>query len=268
MTYDNLTGQSGEFFARVDTPAEVFVKGFVGAGAITGGKMNDEDWGLVEEIDPEEKTKVPTAFEVTGSSVAGWLKYAAGDVGYNVWHAHDYKVGPFVGYSYFHQTMNAFGCVQLTTPESVCSTPIPANQTIITQDDTWQALRVGVSAVATVWDRWGINGDVAYLPYAQFSGLDTHWQRNPVAFYPQDGTGRGVQAELILTYRITENLNVGIGGRYWAFWSTNANQSCHGGCDLTAPSGTFSTIPPSPFTTSTQRYGTFVQASYRFGSAP
>ena len=98
---------------------------------------------------------MPTAFEVTGSSVAGWLKYAAGDVGYNVWHAHDYKVGPFVGYSYFHQTMNAFGCVQLTTPESVCSTPIPANQTIITQDDTWQALRVGVSAVATVWDRLG-----------------------------------------------------------------------------------------------------------------
>ena len=177
LTYDNLTGQSGEFFARVDTPAEVFIKGFVGAGAITGGKMNDEDWGLIEEIDSEEKTKVPTAFEVTGSTVSGWLKYAAGDVGYNVWHTHDYKVGPFVGYSYFHQTMNSFGCVQLTTPGSICDPPAPANQTTISQDDTWQALRVGVSAVATIWERFGINGDVAYLPYAQFSGLDSHWQR-------------------------------------------------------------------------------------------
>lgn len=171
LTYDNLTGQSGEFFTRVDTPAEVFIKGFVGAGAITGGKMNDEDWGLIEEIDSEEKTKVPTAFEVTGSTVSGWLKYAAGDVGYNVWHTHDYKVGPFVGYSYFHQTMNSFGCVQLTTPGSICDPAAPANQTTISQDDTWQALRVGVSAVATIWERFGINGDVAYLPYAQFSGL-------------------------------------------------------------------------------------------------
>ena len=68
----------------------------------------------------------------------------------------------------------------------------------LTQDETWQSLRVGVSAVATIWNRWGINGDVAYLPYAQFSGLDSHTTRVPVAFYPEDGTGRGVQAELIL----------------------------------------------------------------------
>ena len=41
----NLTGQSGEFFARVDTPSRVFVKGFVGTGALIGGKGTDEDWG-------------------------------------------------------------------------------------------------------------------------------------------------------------------------------------------------------------------------------
>src|SRR5262249_28096437 len=85
----------------------------------------------------------------------------------------------------------------------------------ISQDDTWQSLRVGRSAVVTLWDRLAINGDLAYLPYAQFSGLDSHWQRTPVAFFPQDGTGRGVQTELVLTYGITESLNVGVGGRYW-----------------------------------------------------
>jgi hypothetical protein len=100
-----------------------------------------------------------------------------------------------------------------------------------------------------------------------FSGLDTRWQRIPIAYYPQDGTGRGVQAELILTYGITENLNVGVGGRYWAMWSTSTNQSCHGGCDLNAP-GTYSTTPPGSFTTNTQRYGTFVQMSYRFNAHP
>jgi len=241
LSYSNLTGHSGELFARVDTPSEVFVKGYIGAGAITNGKQTDEDGGFVDtSADPS----VLTAFEVTGSTASGWLKYAAADVGFNVLHDRDYKVGPFVGYSYFHQTMNAFGCAQMVTSGSVCDPPYPANQPSITQDDTWQSLRVGVSAVTTIWDRLGINGDVAYLPYAQFSGLDTHRLRTPVAYFPQDGTGRGVQTELILTYRITENLNLGVGGRYWAMWSTSASQSCNGGC-IGGPS------PPGPFTTNT-----------------
>ncbi len=40
-------------------------------------------------------------------------------------------------------------------------------------------------------------------------------------------------------------------------WSTSASQSCNGGC-INGPS------PPGPFTTNTQRYGTFIQMSYRF----
>jgi len=258
LTYSNLTGQSGELFARVDTPSEVFVKGYVGAGAITDGKQTDEDWNLLDDAKPPQAV---TAYEVTASTASGSLQYAAADVGFNVLHDRDDKVGPFVGYSYFHQTMNASGCTQLVTPGSVCDQPYPANQLSITQADTWQALRAGVSAVITIWDRLGINGDVAYLPYAQFSGLDSHWLRLPVAYYPQDGTGRGLQTELILTYRITENLNLGVGGRYWAMWSTNASQSCNGGC-IGGPS------PPGPFTTNTQRYGTFIQMSYRFNAHP
>jgi opacity protein-like surface antigen len=259
LPYTNLTGQSGEFFARIDTPSLVFVKGFVGAGAITGGKMNDEDWALSEGMRPNN---VATAYEVTGSSASGWLKYGVGDIGYSIFHGGNYKVGPFVGYSYFHQTMNGFGCTQLTTPGSVCDPPFPSNQPGISQDDTWQALRVGASAIVTVWDRLAVNGDVAYLPYAQFSGLDSHWQRQPITFFPQSGTGRGIQTELILTYAITDHLNVGVGGRYWAMWSAGANQGCHGDC------GASSVSPPSPFTTNTQRYGTFVQASYRFNALP
>src|SRR5262249_30447551 len=102
LNYSNLTGHAGEFFARVDTPSQVFVKGYVGAGAITNGKQTDEDWGLIDGAPPDE---VPTAFEVTDSTASGWLKYAAADVGLNVLHDYGYKVGPFVGYSYFHQTV-------------------------------------------------------------------------------------------------------------------------------------------------------------------
>jgi long-subunit fatty acid transport protein len=146
------------------------------------------------------------------------------------------------------------------TCDGANSQPVAPGQTILTEDETWQSLRVGASAVATIWDRWGVIGDVAYLPYSQYSGLDTHAQRSPTAFYPQTGTGRGVQAEVILTYRITENLDLGIGGRYWAMWTTSATQSCHGGCDTTKV-GTFTTSPPGAYTANTERFGTFVQMS-------
>ena len=84
LTYSNLTGQSGELFARVDTPSRVFVKGYVGTGAINGGKVIDEDWGALA-------THNNTGFMVTSATTSGWLNYAAADVGYNVLLDRDYK---------------------------------------------------------------------------------------------------------------------------------------------------------------------------------
>jgi opacity protein-like surface antigen len=45
LTY-NSTANSGEFFGRVDTPLNVFVKGNIGVGSLSGGHMNDEDWAI------------------------------------------------------------------------------------------------------------------------------------------------------------------------------------------------------------------------------
>jgi opacity protein-like surface antigen/outer membrane protease len=258
LQYTSLTGQSGELFARVDTPSQIFMKGFVGTGAITGGTGTDEDWG--------DATAAKSGFMVSNSTTSGWFNYAAADIGYNVLHNRDYKVGPFVGYSYFRQNINAFGCNYSVPAGQPCNNannePTPANQASLTQDETWQSLRIGFSAVATIWDRWGVNADVAYLPYAQYSGLDSHLLRTPIAYFPQDGNGRGVQTELILTYLVTENLKVGIGGRYWAMWTTSASQSCNGGCIGASPS------PPAPYTANAERYGTFVQMTYRFNVHP
>ena len=215
LVYGNLTGQSGEFFVRVDTPTRLFVKGFFGSGGLNGGKDTDEDWGSAAG----GAVGGPSGFLVSNGTSSGWFNYAVGDVGYDVLHERNYKFGPFVGYSYLRQNANAYGCteVQPTVASCVNAGDNP-NRATLTEDETWQSLRVGVSAVATIWDRWGINGDIAYLPYGQYSGLDSHWQRSPVAFYPQSGTSRGVQAELVLTYLVTDNLELGVGGRYWAMW--------------------------------------------------
>jgi opacity protein-like surface antigen len=255
LTYANATGQSGEFFARVDAPWRVFVKGYIGSGALSGGKTTDEDWG-------QDGAKNFLGYQVTNSTQSGWLNYAAADVGYDVLHDPRYKLGPFVGYSYFRQNINAFGCTTPTSP-AACDglKPIPS---FLTQDETWQSLRVGVSAVARIWDRWGINGDVAYLPYGQYNGLDTHPQRDPVTFFPQGGTSRGVQAELILTYLLTDSLELGIGGRYWAMWTTSGSQKCFGECSNVA--GQFVAGGVNPYSASTERFGGFVQANYRFAT--
>jgi hypothetical protein len=53
LTYSNLTGHAGELFARVDSPWHVFVKGYVGAGALpaektptrTGARPPTTRWG-------------------------------------------------------------------------------------------------------------------------------------------------------------------------------------------------------------------------------
>ena len=261
LTYGNLTGQSGELFARMDTPSRVFVKGYVGSGALSGGKTYDEDWGPA--------TNTNSGFMVSASTTSGWLNYAAGDIGYNVLRDRNYKLGPFVGYSYFRQNANAYGCTEFQPVVVSCVTAgTPLNRVILTEDETWQSLRVGVSGVTRLWDRWGINGDIAYLPYSQYSGLDSHWQRVPVAYYPQDATGRGIQAELILTYLVTEGLELGIGGRYWAMWTTSGSSSCRGGCDPKNKPDTFVTTPSFPYTANTERFGTFAQISYRFNVRP
>jgi opacity protein-like surface antigen/outer membrane protease len=258
LTYDNLTGQTGEFFARVDTPWRLFAKGYVGSGGITNGQFTDEDWGRAADNGK---------YQLSNSSTSGWLSYAAADVGYNLLYERDYKVGPFVGYSYYRQNINAFGCTYSAPVGQECENshteePATPNMVSISQDETWQSLRVGVSAVATVWGRFGVEADAAYLPYAQYTGLDTHFLRDPVTFFPQNGFGRGVQTELILTYLVTDSFKLGIGGRYWAMWTTNASQSCRGDCEGQ------SSAPPGPFTANTERFGGFVQASYRFATYP
>jgi opacity protein-like surface antigen len=251
LTYQDMTGHSGEAFARFDSPFNVFVKGFAGAGSISSGKHFDEDWGLLGNE--------PTSFEVTRSDIGGSISYVTADIGFNVLRGPDHKVGLFAGYNFFHAYMGSMGCVQLVAPASgICAPAIPTSEPGTSETDDWHSLRLGVSVEARLWDRLKISGDFAYLPYVRFEGLDNHRARENLTLYPADGTGRGIQAEIILSYLVTSNLSLGLGGRYWAMWTTTAQQSCIG-CN--GP-GSFS--PPGPGKANTETFGGFVQASYVF----
>ena len=245
LSYNNLAGYTGELFGRVDSPVDIFVKGFIGGGAITQGQMYDEDWGLSSAL-----AGAPTAYEITQSNVSGSLHYLTADIGYNVMRGPDHKVGLFVGYNLYQTALNATGCSQLVQPSSgVCYPAISSTTPVISQTDIWQSVRVGVSAEVRIWEHLKLGGDFAYLPYVSYNGLDSHWQRSPAALFPFNGTGNGVQAEIVATYNMTEAFSIGVGGRYWAMWTNLGSQ-------MDSPSNNISA--------STDRYGVFAQASYKF----
>jgi len=255
LTYDKLRAHSGEVFGRIDSPWNVFVKGVIGGGRITGGHMNNEDWGLTPAI-----AGVFTAYSNTLSEpVKGPMRYANVDVGYDLTRGPGYKAGAFIGYHYSREVMNAFGCTQTVATALLCVPSFGPGVLAITETAKWQALRLGFAGEVMLWDRLRLNGEVAYLPWVKFNGRDDHHLR-PGTFFTQfaDG-GHGVQTEVVLSYLVTNQLSIGVGGRYWAMWTQDGQFTCTG-CD--APGVTSS--PPNPFKGNTERFGTFVQGSYRW----
>lgn len=245
LTYTDMRAHSGELVARLDSPYGVFAKALGGGGFITSGIMFDEDWG-----DATESNNPLQAYSRTDSGVSGSMNYFTFDVGYNVMRGTDHKVGLFVGYNRLQVVMSAFGCNQLVNPSPGVCDPAPASgRNGISELDTWQSLRTGVSAEVKLSPRFSLAGEVAYLPYASYAGLDIHHLREPVVNFPWQGKGQGVQAELIATWQATDAFSLGLGGRYWSLWTNTAFQS---------------NVPTNVFFADTQWYGLLVQASYRF----
>jgi outer membrane protease len=248
LTYDSTGTDGAEAFARVDTSFDLVVKGVFGGGT-GGGDMNDEDWGLPS---PPFAAFVP--YSNTLSGVDDDIRYALVDVGYDWWRGASYKVTPFLGYSYFKQKMAALGCRQIANPNSDCTTAIPESVVGITENDTWRALRLGAAVNFDLAPDLTLSGEAAYLPYVHFAGTDDHILRSLLS--PEDGHGIGVQLEAMLSYAITPELSVGLGGRYWSMWTTSGVVNFGG-------TGQF-----VPMRYAAEQAHLLVQGSYKFDAAP
>jgi opacity protein-like surface antigen len=249
LTYDT-TSATGELFGRIDTSSNFFLKGFIGGGSHLSGKMHDEDWGI---INPNIPAVVPYS-NTLSDPVNGDLAYGTFDVGYALFHGRSSKVGGFIGYNYFKESKSAFGCVQIANANSDC-VPSIANSTLgITENDTWHSMRLGVNGEVKLMDRLTLTADAAYLPLVSFTGKDNHLLRTDVSdtVSPESGNGKGVQLEAILAYALGNSFSIGAGGRYWAMWSNNASTNIFG-----------SQCPCQTLPVRTERFGAFVQASYK-----
>ncbi|UPU01355.1 outer membrane beta-barrel protein (plasmid) [Bradyrhizobium barranii subsp. apii] len=250
LTYHGLDGLSGDAFGRVDSPWGIFLKGNIGLGRFNKGNMNDEDWGLGP----------PFSYVNTISGQAnGRFTYYTADAGYDFLRGANYKVGGFIGWSYYEQSSDSRGCVQIANPAMPCLPP-GDDRVMGSQNTQWNAPRLGLSAETMLSEQWRLSTDVAYLPWIDFKGRDNHLLRPTTTFAEQRGNGGGgVHIEGVLSYFITKHFSVGVGARYWAMWTKKESEvTCTGCGDQGITIGTqFSKF-------SMERWGTFFQASYRF----
>jgi opacity protein-like surface antigen len=252
LTWDNLNGHSGETFGRVDSPFNVFAKGFVGGGILTGGKINDEDWGLPAVA--SGSPVVNTGYSNTIGNASGQLSYATADLGYDLVRGPGYKVGAFVGYNIYTENKTSTTCYQIALPASGMCNP-PTTTFILGDNDRWQSLRVGTNSEVMLTPYLRLTADTAFLPYVDYKGQDFHPLR---PFLAEDkGTGIGAQTEVFLDYFVTPQFSVGIGGRYWSMWTTS-------GTDCHEPPDGFCPVPANNLQYKTERYGMTLQSSYKF----
>jgi opacity protein-like surface antigen len=257
LTYDNMQTNTSEVFGRINTPWNVFVKGYAGVGVTGRGKQNDED-----SFATLEGNLVPYTNSLS-EKVRGHLNYVVADVGYDVLRGANYKVGGFVGYSFVDQELNRFNCIQIANKEGGSCTelggqpPTPPNVVRFQEIDKWHAMRVGVAGEMMLTDRVKLGGEVAYLPFVHFQGQDNHF-RNPIVQFPATSNGgHGVQAEALLSYYATDRLSFGVGARYWGLWTTDGQFRF---AEVGSQPG-----PARYYRAAFEQAGVFVQTAYLFG---
>jgi hypothetical protein len=250
LTYDDLDGYSGEVFGRADLE-DAFMKGYFGLGRIGQGSLQDEDFEPV--ISPYSSTD--------SDQRNGDLRYGTLDIGHNLLSDPAYKLGVFVGVNYVSEELNAYGCTQTATNPYVCVPgDVASNVKAITQDAAWTSARLGMAGQVTLYDRLRLGAEAAWLPYTSFGGKDRHWLRTDInTTIPEKGDGRnGVQLEATADYRVTDDWNIGAGVRYWRMTADT-----HATFSAETSEGTLYSKQPEEFVT--ERFGAFVQSSYKFG---
>ncbi len=256
LTYSGLTTNAGELYGRVAFTGGWFIKGYVGAGGVSQGKLQDEDFPPV----------VDTYSSTTSGQSGGYLTYASADLGYDVVRGGDFRVGAFVGYHYFDEAVNAYGCAQTAGNPDICQPQVPASYEVITQNNAWQSVRLGLDGSVKLGDRFKLSAEAAWLPYVWLNGADTHWLRIGTAIgdfsgpIPEGGTGQGYQFEALLSYQVTQYASVGVGARYW-------HMQAKGNSDFQDHVVGEDALP-QPVDWKTDIYGVFVQGSLKLGPYP
>jgi hypothetical protein len=231
LNWSGMSAHSGEIFGRVDhKPTGWFVKGLFGLGAVADGQIADRDF-LAQQI----------SFSDTTSNIKdGSLIYGMIDFGWAYSPVSDIRIGFFVGYHYWSESVTAFGvlCNPVSFPVNFCGAPdsvaIPFDTAVLRYEPTWHVVRLGFEGRAAIAERWSVSGEIAAVPFAVVQNKDSHLLRqDPADLGPAPNVitdskyAFGVETEVFINYALTPNIEIGGGARYWGLASYDGRVS-HG----------------------------------------
>lgn len=202
LTWTELEAHALELHGRKNLAQGGFLKGNLGFGDIRSGSLRDEDFDVGQV----------RSGDTTSTVKGGSLTYASIDLGTDLWRFRNGKAGLFIGYQFWRESVDAFG-VAPSFP------PIDESVLVISNEVTWQSLRVGFAG------QWNLSAptsfmlDAALVPYAHVRDEDSHWLRQrvlgPVPNIHSTGEGYGVQLDAELRHRVQRDWEIGAGLRYW-----------------------------------------------------
>ncbi len=246
LTYEDLSANSAEGFWKLAHQNGIYLKGYLGGGAIGGGQLADEDFP--PGITPYSRTISP---QKNGS-----LSYLSADLGYNLFNAATWRLGGYIGYHYWQEQVNNFGCRQVATGP-VCVSPLATSIDVLNNSATWDSLRLGINGELYLGDSWHLETDLAYI-HSALQENDFHNLRADIRGVLDTGTGNGFQLDVILKWLLTERLSLGAGGRWW-YLATNGWAHFE---QLADPA------QAQPLDGIQSRYGLLLEASYQFLDRP
>lgn len=249
LTYDGVIGHSVESFARLDHRNGIFLKGNFGLGDLTKGKFYDEDTHAPDHIVGYSNTR--------SNQGDGRTLYGSLDIGHAIVTGPGGDLGAYVGYRYLYERDNGFGGSQIAASRSIFfQGAAPFSTLILSETEAWSGAAVGLNTRLQLAERWRLEVDAALLPFVGVWNTDNHWLRPDFNPLPAQGQGWGSQFEAILSYALTDQWSIGAGGRYWYFASSSVHTQ--------SPN----TIYNQPIKLFSERYGGFVQATYKFDGKP
>lgn len=245
LTYQDIAANSAEGSWKLHHNNGLFFKGYLGGGAIFNGQLIDEDFP--PGISPYSKTRSP---QKNGS-----LSYLSIDAGYDLLEQDTWRLSSFIGYHYWQENVNNFGCTQLASGP-VCVTPFPTSINTLSNTAVRNSLRLGVNHTIKLHPKLTLETDLAYIR-STLSENDYHNLRSDIRGILDTGFGNGLQLDALLNWDYHEQLTLGVGVRWW-YLATQALAHF----EQTAVAG-----QPQPINGIENRYGLLVQARYHFTDA-
>jgi hypothetical protein len=220
LDYDGIDANVLELHARKAFPNDLFVKGNVGLGSVRKGTFDDQDFAA-GQVKTQE-----TVSPVKGKR----LRYLTLDAGHDFWVAEDRgsALGFFAGFHYWVERLDAYGATFLLPAGA---TGVSEGVAVVSNETTWKSLRVGLAGRTKLGGKTRILADLAYVPRSDMKTEDSHYLRTDLGPTPNirlEGRGKGWLFDLELRHAIFEDVELGIGYRYWRLRSTDGTLSATG----------------------------------------